>query len=214
MARRPKSSSTDGDTSNAILDIAERLVQLRGFNGFSYADIASEMGITTASLHYHFRSKADLGECLINRYAAGFATALAEIDTRVGPAAEKLKAYCDIYRAVLAEDRMCLCGVLAAEFETLPDPMRRAVIAFLDHNQSWLVALLECGREARSLQFSDTPNQAARSIVASLQGAMLVSRPYGDTAVLDSVADRLVAEFSVQPKPARPSRSRAMSSSH
>ena len=60
------------DTRSRILDVAERLVQTRGFNGFSYADIAAELQISKASLHYHFPSKAELGEALIGRYAARF----------------------------------------------------------------------------------------------------------------------------------------------
>ena len=92
---------------------------------------------------------------------------------------------------------MCLCGMLAAEYEVLPDPMRQAVVAFFDHNQAWLCALLEDGRSAASLGFAGASDQAARSIIASLEGAMLVSRPYGNTAVLDSVADHLMTEFSV-----------------
>jgi TetR/AcrR family transcriptional regulator, transcriptional repressor for nem operon len=208
----PRDPDPDIDTATLILDIAERLVQRRGFNGFSYADIAAELGITRASLHYHFAGKAELGASLITRYASRFADALSEIDARVDPAAHKLEAYCAIYRGVLSEHRMCLCGMLAAEYETLPDPMRQAVVEFLDHNLQWLSELLEGGRAAGDLRFADPSDQAARSIVAALEGAMLVSRPYGDTAVLDSVADRLVAEFSARPRVAAPSRSRATSS--
>jgi TetR/AcrR family transcriptional regulator, transcriptional repressor for nem operon len=201
-ARNTRLGKGDIDTATAILDIAERLVQRRGFNGFSYADISAELGISTASLHYHFASKAELGESLINRYAARFADALTEINARTVPAPDKLQAYCGLYRAVLAEHRMCLCGMLAAEYETLPDPMRLAVIAFLNHNQAWLSALLEGGRAIRSLRFADTPDQAARSIVAALEGAMLVSRPYGNSYMLDSVANRILAEFSSEARTA------------
>ena len=59
----------EADTASRILDVAERLVQLSGFNGFSYADVAAELRITKASLHYHFAGKAELGEALIARYA-------------------------------------------------------------------------------------------------------------------------------------------------
>ena len=62
----------DAPASERILDIAERLAQTRGFNGFSYADIAEELAVTKASLHYHFRSKADLGQALIVRYPLVF----------------------------------------------------------------------------------------------------------------------------------------------
>ncbi len=66
-------STRDNDTATQILDVAERLVQNRGFNGFSYADVASELGISKPSLHYHFASKADLGEALMRRYGERFA---------------------------------------------------------------------------------------------------------------------------------------------
>jgi TetR/AcrR family transcriptional repressor of nem operon len=194
----PAPQARPADTATAILEIAERLVQRRGFSGFSYADVATELGITTASLHYHFPGKAELGERLITRYAARFADALTEIGTRDVPAADKLQAYCHLYRAVLAEQRMCLCGMLAAEYEVLPEPMRRAVISFFDDNQAWLAALLDDGRAAGSIRFDGTSAQAAYGIVAALEGAMLVSRPYGNTAVLDSVSDRLVTEFSAK----------------
>jgi TetR/AcrR family transcriptional regulator, transcriptional repressor for nem operon len=183
------------DTVSGILDIAERLVQRRGFNGFSYADVAAEFGITKASLHYHFAGKAQLGESLITRYAARFAEALSGIDASNVAAADKLRAYCDIYRTVLSGRRMCLCGILAAEYDTLPDPMRQAVVAFFDQNEAWLSAFLEDSRAAGNLYFAGTSSEAARSIIAALEGAMLVSRPYGDTVLLDSVVERIMDEF-------------------
>lgn len=187
-------SSTD--TATAILDVAERLVQERGFNGFSYADVASELGVTKASLHYHFAGKAELGESLVRRYTDRFGNALGEIDARDVPATEKLHEYCEIYRRVLAERRMCLCGMLAAEYGTLPDPMRRAVNGFFDRNEAWLSALLDVGRASGALRFESTPGQAADSIIAALEGGMLIARPYGNRGVLDSVVDRVMADFS------------------
>ena len=190
-----KTEQRSSDTATAILDIAERLVQRRGFNGFSYADIAAEMGITKASLHYHFVGKAELGERLIARYADRFDRTLLDIDEGGGSAAERLRAYCAIYREVLVADRMCLCGMLAAEYNTLPDSMRDAVVAFFDRNQEWLTALLESGQRDQSLRFAGEPATAAREIVAALEGAMLVSRPYDSTDVLDSVVKRVLEEF-------------------
>jgi TetR/AcrR family transcriptional regulator, transcriptional repressor for nem operon len=188
-------SSGSRPTATAILDIAERLVQVRGFNGFSYADVAAELGITKAALHYHFAGKSELGEHLIVRYSERFSERLDDIERRGIPATEKLLAYCDLYRAVLLDHRMCLCGIMAAEYDTLPDPMRRAILSFFDRNQSWLAALLGAAASAGTLRVVGTPDEAARSIVAGLEGAMLVSRPYGDPAVLDAVIDRVMVEF-------------------
>src|SRR6187401_2942585 len=97
------------DTSQRILDIAERLVQTRGFNGFSYADIAEAMSVTKASLHYHFRSKAELGRRLIERYEKNFLAALAAIDEQAKDSRDKLRRYAAIYGDVLGDGRMCLC---------------------------------------------------------------------------------------------------------
>src|SRR3954452_1989467 len=99
MARRR--DQDDADTATRILDVAERLVQIRGFNGFSYADIAAQLGITKASLHYHFAGKAELGDALVERYATRFAEALDAIDAQAGDAPAKLHAYADIYAGVL-----------------------------------------------------------------------------------------------------------------
>src|SRR5947209_10912472 len=88
-------------TSEQILDIAERLVQTRGFNNFSYADIAKELGITTASLHYHFRGKAELGQALVTRYAERFGEALEQIDRDTPDPPGKLEAYARLYAGVL-----------------------------------------------------------------------------------------------------------------
>jgi TetR/AcrR family transcriptional repressor of nem operon len=192
-SRRDTPSSTASD----ILDTAERLVQSRGFNGFSYADVSSELGITKAALHYHFAGKAELGESLISRYNERFDAALVAIDASEMPPADKLLAYCELYRGTLAGQRMCLCGMLAAEYNTLGEPMREAIGRFFDHNRDWLAALLESGREAGALGFAGPVDQAAQTIIAALEGAMLVARPYRDTAVLDAVIERLLADFAL-----------------
>ena len=190
-----KQRSEAGDTATRILDIGERLVQVRGFNGFSYADVASELDMTTAALHYHFPGKAELGRALIERYTRRFLEALAEIDARIPDAPDKLDAYAALYAGVLRGQRMCLCGMLAAEYQTLPDPMRDAVIAFIDANEAWVERVLFDGRQAGSIALAGSASDAARLIVSGLEGAMLVARPYGDVARFDTAAEGLLAGF-------------------
>lgn len=184
------------DTAERILDIAERLVQTRGFGNFSYADIATELGITTASLHYHYRSKAELGHALITRYTQRFTAALGSIDQDVPDPRTKLEAYANLYADVLQGKRMCMCGILAAEYETLPEPMREAVIDFFDENQRWLANVLEDGRAENTLTFTGPADDVADTILSTLEGAMLVARPYGDLAKFDAAARRLLAGLS------------------
>lgn len=188
----------DPDTATRILDVAERLAQVRGFNGFSYADIAAELGITKAALHYHFASKADLGEALIDRYAARFSDALAAIDAAAPAPPAKLRGYAELYADVLRNQRMCLCGMLAAEYPTLPGAMRASVVSFFDDNETWLQQVLEEGRGDGSLQFSGSTRDVARMIISCLEGAMLVTRPYGDIPRFQDAAANLVAGLTSQ----------------
>ena len=199
-------SAGDAGTAARILDVAERLVQVRGFNGFSYADIATELRITKAALHYHFAGKADLGEALISRYATRFAAALAGVDAVAAAASARLSGYADLYLQVLRNRKMCLCGMLAAEYQTLPQPMQDAVLRFFDENETWLERVLEHGRADGSLQFRGTARDTARLIISSLEGAMLVARPYGDVDRFQAVAQSLLAGLA-RPSTAPPSRS-------
>src|SRR3954451_1623644 len=185
----------DGDTASRILDSAESLVQVRGFNGFSYADVAGELSLTTASVHYHFPGKAELGRALIVRSAGRFGEALAAIDASGADARAKLLDYANLYADVLRDHRMCLCGMLAAEYQTLPEPMRDAVIAFFDENEAWVEAVLVYGREQGILAFDGPPREAPRLIVSALEGAMLVARPYGDVERFEVAAERLLSAF-------------------
>lgn len=179
-------------TAARALDVAETLVQQRGFNGFSYADVAGELGITTASLHYHFPGKAELGSALIRRYSDRFSAALDAIDAQHQSAPEKLRAYAALYGDVLGRGRMCLCGMLAADFETLPATMRDGVVAFFDANEAWVAKVLEEGRIRGDLQFEGAPIEVARTLIAGLEGIMLVARPFGDVGRFERAAERLL----------------------
>jgi TetR/AcrR family transcriptional repressor of nem operon len=183
----------DAGTAARILDVAEELLQARGFNGFSYADIAAKVGISKAALHYHFPGKADLGLALIARYASRFTESLASIDRAGATPAGRLAEYAGLYDQVLRQSRMCLCGMLAAEYQTLPTPMQEAVTNFFDTNESWLEKVLEDGRQDASLRFAGTAREAARMTIACLEGAMLVARPSGDPDRLRSIATSLLA---------------------
>ena len=180
-------------TATRILDVAEALVQVRGFNAFSYADIGRELGISTAAVHHHFAGKAELGEALIARYAARFAQDLAGVSARFTLAPARLDGFAGLHLAVLLRRRMCVCGVLAAEYQTLPQSMQPAVIRFFDQSETWLRDVLERGREEGSLQLAGSARQAAQMIASGIEGAMLVAAPYGDAGRFQAAAASLLA---------------------
>ncbi|MGO9950379.1 MAG: TetR/AcrR family transcriptional regulator [Steroidobacteraceae bacterium] len=189
--------------ATAILDVAERLAQTRGYNGFSYADIAAELGVTKASLHYHFPSKAELGRELIVRYHGLFGAALDSIDGQTKSPQEKLKRYVGLYDSVLSNERMCLCGMLAAEYATLPGPMQEGLTAFFDANERWLTAVLEDGLRAGTFAFREAAKERARVLLGALEGAMLVARSYGNARRFQTAAASVLADLAPGTQPNR-----------
>jgi TetR/AcrR family transcriptional regulator, transcriptional repressor for nem operon len=194
----PRGSSGNNGTRTHILDAAERLVQSRGFNSFSYADIATELSISKPALHYHFPGKAELGVALIQRYEQRFFEALSNSDDLTAP--QRLEHYVNLYAGVLRDQRMCLCGMLAAEYETLSEPMQKSVMHFFDRNEAWLSEVLTQGNEEGTLTISGSPRDKAHIIISSLEGAMLVARLYGDIDILQTTATHLLTGLTESPR--------------
>jgi TetR/AcrR family transcriptional repressor of nem operon len=187
--------SERGDTATRILDVAQELAQTRGYNAFSYAGIAEQVGIRTASIHYYFPSKSDLGRALIRRYQRTADQALAQIDRTTADPREKLRRYSAMFAGIMLHgERMCLGGILAADILTLPTEIREEVQSFFDLNERWLVPVLEEGRSSGLLQFAGAPEVEARLLVAALEGALLVARSYGDVDRYRELADKLLAD--------------------
>ena len=178
-------------------------MQTRGFNGFSYAHIAAELGVTKASLHYHYPSKAELGQRLIERYEQEFAAALERIEAETDDAFLRLQRYAHIYAGVLGNEKMCLCGMLAAEHGTLPAPMRRTLQHYFDLNEAWLAKVLDGGRRRGQLRFDGPPREVAALLVGALEGAMMMARSYGDPRRFTTAAERLLADMRADAAPAR-----------
>jgi TetR/AcrR family transcriptional repressor of nem operon len=181
--------------ASAILDAAERLAQTRGYNGFSYADIAVQLGVTKAALHYHFASKAALGLALITRYHQAFGAALEAIDASTSQPRKKLQQYVGLYDSVLNNDRMCLCGMLAAEYATLPAPMQQGLKSFFDANERWLAGVLKDGVRAGVFHFKEPVKERAQLLLGALEGAMLVARSYGNSRRFQSAAAAALADL-------------------
>ena len=189
------SKSSYSAAATRVLDVAEQLVQTRGFNGFSYADIAKKLDVTKASLHYHFPSKEVLGRALIERYEAAFARELEVIRRQTSKALERLQRYMNLYDAVMRNDRVCLCGMLAAEYITLPVRMQNELRRFFKTNERWLAEVLEEGRRTGNLCFNGSAQERAGVLLGALEGTMLVARSYSDGRVFRSATKRLLADL-------------------
>lgn len=175
-----------------ILTSAQRLVQQRGFNGFSYADIADEVGIRKASLHHHFPTKTDLGIALIDGYTQQLDNELHRISGAYGQADAQLKAYIAIFRASLEASRMCLGGMLATEALTLDPAILPNLKRFFNRNTEWLAEMLAVGSAQQLFVLTGTAADHARMLLSALQGALLVARATGDHDAFEQTALLLV----------------------
>jgi TetR/AcrR family transcriptional regulator, transcriptional repressor for nem operon len=176
---------TVADTKTSLLDAAAQLVQTRGYNGFSFHDLAEAVGIRTASIHYHFPTKADLGQALVTRYTADFLALLSDPD---GAPEERLRTYVGLFRQSLASGRMCLCGMIGAEVSGVPEELGQSVRAFFTANETWLAQVYEQQGLART-----AAKRRARLMLAALEGAMLIARTSGDNATFEDVAKEMLA---------------------
>lgn len=183
-------------TRAQILDAAEQLAQLRGFNAFSYRDIAEQVGIRGPSIHYHFPSKDDLGVALVERYRDQFAQACTHIDRKARSVSDRLRRFAAVFRATLERgNRMCLCGMLAAELSTLSEPIQLGVQGFWSDCERWLASALEDGRETGELSFRGDSARRAAVVLAGLEGAMLAARVADDPGKFDRIARTLLDEL-------------------
>lgn len=170
-----------------ILDHAITLMMLRGYNGFSYRDLSELVGVKTSSIHYYYPSKDDLVLEAVHAYTQEVQNAIQTIDVAL-PAQAKLAKFAKMFGRTLGDgDQICLCGMLAADIETLPEPVRLAVQAFFKANEAWLAKVFAEGAHDGTLASSAKPEQAARAFFAALQGAGLASRLFRTKSRLEEV---------------------------
>lgn len=171
-----------------ILDLAEMQVRAGGYNSFSFREISKQIGIKSASIHYHFPTKIDLGVAIATRYTDRFQAKLIQVSDLTSKPLERLKSYVDIFRSSLVCDqKMCLCGQLASESEVLPEQIRHATQQFFHQNLSWLKS--EVFQMAGFT--SEQASHKAAWLIASLEGALLMSKVLEDNLMFEQVSKNL-----------------------
>lgn len=174
--------SSSVSRSEEILTVAQDFIQSRGYNGFSYRDIATAIGIKSASIHYHFPTKGELGRAVTARYNKQFAEKLQSIMTATKSARQRLESYATLFQNTLIEhDLLCMCGMLAGDMETLPDIVKAEVVHFFEAQQQWLTQVIQAGITAGDLSPKVVASTWATTLLAALEGTMLVSRGLDNT---------------------------------
>ena len=174
------------DTRDRLLDAAEKRMRTGGYHAISFRDLADDLAIKSASVHYHFRQKEDLGVALIERYSDRFFELVDELQAAGMP---RLEAFANAYRnAYTTERTTCLCGLLGAESPGLPPRVADAVQGFLDRNLDWLVSAFPEDISAGERR------KTAIHVLASLQGGMMLAVSLDDPSMLDAIVNGLRPE--------------------
>jgi TetR/AcrR family transcriptional repressor of nem operon len=160
-----------------ILDAAELLLQTRGFNGFSTRDLAGELGISTASLHHHHATKAEMAVAVTRRYRERFNKRMAEIEAVTDDWSKRKERIEREFAAIPGDEgRVCLLGILAAEYQTLPVAAREEALLLMNNLLGWLTRFATAARRDDQLLEGESPEEVARRFLAQLQGELLLSR--------------------------------------
>jgi len=169
-----------------ILNAARLTAQTHGYTGLNIRGLADEVGIKAASIYHHFASKAELGAAVAQRYWEDTARDLAVLRETEGDALKSLSRYPHIFRRSLESDnRLCMGSFMSAEYDDLPEPVKKEVQKFADVNVAWLETQLQ---EAGFI----TPEEGekrARAIFSAIAGAQLMARSRNDITLFDELIE-------------------------
>ena len=179
------------DTREQIMDRAGQLLMSRGFNGFSYRDISSHLGVKNAAVHYHFPAKSDLAMALIDEYRKVLRAGTSEFMAYGGSALQQLEGFF-AFSAKQCHVGRCICpfGAFSVDFNELPEDIRKATKIFMDETIMWLTRVMEVGRTSNEFSFAGDARAKALTILAGLQGARQMARIHG-IELLDDVVKQV-----------------------
>lgn len=183
------------NTAERIIDEARRLIMTRGYNGFSYADIAETVGIRKASIHHHFPAKSDLARAVVEQSRTMIAAQTALLAEAEPEAAAQLRAYTGYWERCILDDSapFCVAAMLAAELPSLPDDLAGAVRAHFAELTGWLARVLALGVRQGSVSLTGSPGEEADAFMSAVYGAMLSARAFGDPARFAAITEALVS---------------------
>jgi len=180
------------DTKAALLDSAEYAVRARGYDGFSYADLAADVGIRKASIHHHFPTKADLALALIARYSENFFLRLNQISESHRTGGARLNHYIAACRDALDGGRkLCLCVAFCVGRDGLSPEVLAKLDLFHRTVAAWLGEVFAVGKADNSIAYVMDYAAEAHACLAQMEGAQLIARAASDARRFDAAVAQL-----------------------
>jgi TetR/AcrR family transcriptional regulator, transcriptional repressor for nem operon len=164
------------DVSNAIMDAAERRIRLGGFNGFSFRELAADVGVKSSSVHYYFPTKEALAAAVVRRYTDRLAE---KIDAELAKGADPREVLANAFRRTThSEACMCPVVVMGAASGDLPAEVLTEVRRFY---RMCLEKLMQA-----------VPQKEASEILSIITGAMVVANALNDKSLYDRATTETV----------------------
>lgn len=168
-----------------ILTLAENKVRSGGYGNFSFRELADEIGIKSSSVHYYFRTKSDLGAELAHQYTDAFLSSLNDDKAKL-VRRSAINLYINAFKTALDKDKqMCLCGLLGAQSDALPEAVKIEIKRFFELNIAWLQQVYI---EEKGLTVDQAKISAIR-LLATLEGMMILAKVLDDITTFDSITD-------------------------
>jgi TetR/AcrR family transcriptional regulator, transcriptional repressor for nem operon len=193
----PGARSRDGkQTREVILAAAKRLMLIKGYHATSLDDVLSDSGSGKGTFYHYFRSKEDLGHAILDQVISSFiAQTLAPCFSDPGgrPLAQ-IRCFLD---RVVEIQRACNCvggcplGNLASELSDVHEGFRARLA---DVFSAWCARLTEALCEAQrrgDIGAECRPQAVAHFLVASLEGAILMTKVSKDIGMMEQCVEEL-----------------------
>jgi TetR/AcrR family transcriptional regulator, transcriptional repressor for nem operon len=184
-------------TREKILELGEELILTRGYNGFSYQDISTVMGIKNAAVHYYFPSKETLGTSILKTNIQRFDEMVENMQNRNFDELHQLNAFIKLYLKSSRENKICIIGSLGTDINTLSEPMQQELQKMVERILDWLGETLESGKQNGLFQFRVSAHDQAILILSSLVAGLQLARILGKQAfksVHQSILDEITTD--------------------
>ncbi|MHC3471325.1 TetR/AcrR family transcriptional regulator [Streptomyces sp. 7R007] len=183
------------DAKEKILGAARSLIEERGYSALGVAEICKAAGVPKGSFYYFFESKEALALAVVDEHwAAQRREWTRALGGDAGPL-ERLRRLCEQTQAAQRVVRQgcgtvsgCLFGNLALELSTRTEPVRRRLQEIFDAQVDLVEAVVAEARRRGEVTVTD-PREAARAVVAQLEGQVMFAKLYNSTGPLTPLWD-------------------------
>ncbi|WP_394139028.1 TetR/AcrR family transcriptional regulator [Cytobacillus oceanisediminis] len=168
-----------------IVDLAIKLIQQKGYVAFSYDDISKQLGVTKASIHYHFEKKEDLGVAVTERLLMRLQDSLVLIKNSSVSAEEKLKQFIQQQAEKFECTEICPISSLQTDFESLPNAVQEKIEEVSRLELRVMKEIVAEAQAEKIINGSEDVHLLSVTILSSVKGALLYRRVLGNDVLVE-----------------------------